>query len=154
MEPQRPKVWRAVFVAAPGTGLEIDVGSGPRPFSPGEFEAYCLFLALRGVGQAAVEGPASPGTTAHLRRLLSLPGRPHATYHGELAAMFRKRKAELCARYAAYHVDGDRPPSNLGVALMVAIDDYARHPERWKYDPEKHPENAARRVWKAVKPLI
>lgn len=85
-------------------------------------------------------------------------GRPKGAgppdYHHEWAARFASLKTEMDALYVVYHVDGDPPPTNLGVALLVAEDDHAEYPDRWVYDPRERADNAARRVWKAVKPLV
>jgi hypothetical protein len=85
-------------------------------------------------------------------------GRPKSTgppeYHLEWANRFAELEAELSASHQAFHVLGDAPPTKLGVAALVAEDDYAARPERWDYDPREVPGNAARRVWMAVKPLL
>jgi len=46
------------------------------------------------------------------------------------------------------------PPQHLVIALAVAMEDFAEHPERWDYDPTKFPADAAWRVWSAVEPLL
>jgi hypothetical protein len=90
----------------------------------------------------------------HERWTKSRAGRPPAGYHTEWAARFRELMTEQMDGYEFSRVDGEQPPSKLGVALLVAIEDFAVYPERWKYDPESRPRNAERTVWKAVKPLI
>jgi hypothetical protein len=88
-----------------------------------------------------------------LLTFLSRPGRPPAEYHQEWLSRFRELHSELCANHAAYHIDGDRPPTRLGTAQLIAIEDFARHPERWKYDPRTNLKAAERRVWDAVNGL-
>jgi hypothetical protein len=85
-------------------------------------------------------------------------GRPKAdgppAYHWDWTHRFLELKAELDERHAAFHVQGDPPPSSLGVAELVALEDFAQHPGRWEYDPGDRPDKASRRVWGAVKQLI
>jgi hypothetical protein len=144
-------LWRAVFV---GTGLERDDGLTRRPTTAAEVNAEWLWLAMRGHFPVTVQGPMTPEESRHLRNFLSRPGRPHASHHRGWAERFRELHSGLCAQHAAYHVDGDTEPTNLGTAGLIAIEDYARHPERWRYDPEMNLKAAERRVWGAVKPLI
>jgi hypothetical protein len=141
--------------------FQLDVGQGFRPGSIGEWYAHLLFAELRGrtePGGIQLGFELSPKskleTRRHLQKLLKLPGRAPATYHHEWAKRFRELHSELCAGYAAYHVDGDTEPTSLGTAGLIAIEDYARHPERWRYDPETNLRAAERRVWGAVKPLV
>jgi hypothetical protein len=82
------------------------------------------------------------------------PGRPHVEYHQRWAVLFREFYANACEYLEFSPVDGELPPSKLGVAELVAIEDYAAHPEDWKYNPNENLGNAARMVLKAVKPLI
>jgi hypothetical protein len=83
-------------------------------------------------------------------------GRPKSAgppdYHFEWAEMFAAFKAALDEQYIVDMGNGfnDPPPTNLGVALLVAQD----HPGGLTYDPSDFPDNAARTVWKAVKPLL
>lgn len=90
------------------------------------------------------------------RRKLVLPhaaGRKTATmpaaHHLEWLSAF----AELRDYYDRRACAGDAPTSAKRICLDVAIDDFARHPERWSYDPERAPREASAKVWKAVKAL-
>ncbi len=83
------------------------------------------------------------------------PGRPPATLQAEQwAGRFRDLYAEQFDGFEFSRVDGEPPPAKFGVYLLVAIEDYAAHPERWSYDPEEHPKRAANRIRAAVLPLI
>jgi hypothetical protein len=84
-------------------------------------------------------------------------GRPKGTgppaYHYEWAEAFWELEAELREQYDLNHHPEDPPPAKWEVAILVALDDYIDHPERWKYAPEEQRRPAADRVWTAVKAL-
>jgi hypothetical protein len=95
---------------------------------------------------------------ARIARSRPRAGRPKSSgppvHHFEWERRFSEVKADLDEQHAAYHVQGDRAPTNHEAAYQVAEEDFAEHPERWDYDPAVRPEKAKRRVWWAVKPLI
>lgn len=91
--------------------------------------------------------------TLNRRRQGRTRGAGPPAYHHEWAARFATLMQEHVELYESYHVDGDPPPTNWEVAQLVAAQDHADHPERWSYSPEEHPREAARRVWRGVKPL-
>jgi hypothetical protein len=138
---------RVTFVAAPGTGFALHDGKGKRPASMAEIQATWLLLGIRGhMPMPQIQGGRDPAFEGHLRELLKRPGRPSAAIvHAQWAARFRELYAELCAQHETYHVDGDQPPTKLGVAQLVADEFGVKETTRG---------NAARRVWNAVKPLI
>jgi hypothetical protein len=93
------------------------------------------------------------------RRIRIGTGRPKAdgppAFHWDWAHRFLELKAELDAQHEWFHLEGERPPSNHGVALLLAEDDVDGHaPGLWDYDPREFPAEASRRVWKAVKSLL
>jgi hypothetical protein len=144
-----PKLWRAVFVAAPGTGLERDDGQTRRPITAAEMNAEWLWLAMQGHFPVTIQGPTTPEERKHLRNFLSRPGRPHASHHHEWARLFWKLYAEACAMHELHHEDGDRPPSKIEIAFEVAC----QLPGPLGYDPRARPKNAARTVLMAVNRL-
>jgi hypothetical protein len=82
-------------------------------------------------------------------------GRPRAGYHREWASRFQELYAEALEEYELNRVDGEARPSKTGSCQLIAEDDFAIHPERFKSDPAGRLRNdAGRTVWKAVKPLI
>jgi hypothetical protein len=67
---------------------------------------------------------------------------------------FAELKLAFDESHEQFHVEGEPAPTNWEVAAVVAYEDFAAHPDRWKYNPYESPRAAARRVWMAVKPLL
>jgi hypothetical protein len=87
-------------------------------------------------------------------------GRPKSSgpppHHYEWAQRFAELKLELDERHEVAVANGftdDPPPTELGVALAVAHEDYDAHPQRWRYRPSNLPDEAARRVRNAINRL-
>ncbi len=139
---------RAVFV---GQWFRDD-GKTQRPVTAAEVNAEWAFMVHAGLAHWAIQGDGERDLEMlrHLRRFLSRPGRPTAAYHADWIEKLRDRWAEACAAHELNNVDGERPPSRLDIAFEVACDDFAEHPERWRYDPKTRPKTAAQRVWKPV----
>jgi hypothetical protein len=84
-------------------------------------------------------------------------GRPKSAteYHIQWFERFTELKAELDAQHESLSALGigldDPAPTDMGVALLVAEEDFAEHPERWKYDPKRAPRAAADRIRNAVR---
>jgi hypothetical protein len=145
-------LFRVVFVAAPGTSLEMDDGKRRRPITLAEYKARLRYLGDHGHLRYEVDGGHTREERAAYKAELEKPGRPPVNFHSEWAARFR----ELKTAEEAYEspVEGERKLNKFELCFLVACDDYASHPGRWKYDPEANHDRAAARVWQAVKPLI
>jgi len=98
------------------------------------------------------------------RRLASYPlerrGRKPTLPKAEWAEMFTFLKVQLHEEFEARAL-GDKPPTDWDIASHVAVLDSSAHPERWlgyrRADGELDParsDDAAERVWKAIKPLV
>jgi len=82
-------------------------------------------------------------------------GRPPAAYHWDWARRLEEFRAEFNGSDYESPVEGENARlSDFELRILVAIEDYEAHPERWTgYDPKTNRRAAADRVDKALKRL-
>jgi hypothetical protein len=97
-------------------------------------------------------------TRRYVRRLREVrgPGRPRRNEQRDLEWARRYRELDLDLNDPA-GLNGERPISKEGLAVLVACEDREAHPGEWSFDPEENAltrKRAAERVKKAIKALI